>query len=163
MKQIVTLLVFANWKKKKKDVKHRINCYKANWPRLTQSVEQFSVECQKWHVAVFHSSVLYLTIFQTIYLPFDAEPVTLPWDYRIILWSTSSLLVKKRLQTRRLLHGLYSSFNSSDRKYIFSVNLHSFNFGDRRFYTKQNKTKQNKKKLKYYFSFLIWKVSSLWP
>ena len=68
---------------------------------------------------------------------------------------------KKRWQTRRLLHGLYSSFNSSDRKYIFSVNLHSFNFGDWRFYRKQNKTKQ--KKLKYYFSFLIWKVSSLWP
>ena len=151
--------------KKKKDVKYRINCYRANWPRLTQSVEQFSVECQKWPVAVFPSSVLYLTIFQTIYLPFDAEPVTLPWDYRIILWSTSSFLVKKRLQIRRLFHGLYSiaSFNSSDRKYIFSVNLHSFNFGDWRFYRKQNKTKQTKKKLKYYFSFLIWKVSSLWP
>ena len=149
--------------KKKKDLKYRINCYRANWPRLTQSVEQFSVECQKWPVAVFPTSVLYLTIFSDniLILPFDAEPVTLPWDYRIILRSTSSFLVKKRLQTWRLLHGLYSSFNSSDRKYIFSVNLRSLNFGDWRFYRKQNKTKQ--KKLKYYFSFLIWKVSSLWP
>ena len=43
-------------------MQYRENCYRTNWWRLTQSAEQFSVECQKWPVTVFPSSVLFLAI-----------------------------------------------------------------------------------------------------
>ena len=59
----------------KNDVRYRLDCYRANWQRLTQSEEQFSVECRKWPVTVFSLSVLYLTILSDSIFAIDAEPV----------------------------------------------------------------------------------------
>ena len=60
--QVVTLLALLFCKLTHNDVQYRENCYRTNWWRLTQSAEQFSVECQKWPVTVFPSSVIFLAI-----------------------------------------------------------------------------------------------------
>ena len=93
--QIVTFLVFANYRT-------------SGVSKVTRRC--FSFLCS-WLDDLFRQYICHLMLSQSVY----REITEWSYDQRALF------LVKKRLKTRRLLHGLYLSIYSSDRKYMFSV------------------------------------------